>query len=69
MERRSLQIRLTEDARAGWARLATAERVSMTALVEAIGLELAERRKVIADRTIRRAASIDHDRRTWKGDR
>lgn len=62
MERRTLQLRVTEEARSGWDRLATEERVTMTALVEAIGLDLAEGRTVVPGRTIRRAASIDRAR-------
>ncbi len=64
MDRRNFQIRLTDDARAGWDRLCAAERVTMTALVEAIGLELGDGRNVVTRRAIDRAADIDRERKS-----
>ena len=62
MRRRNLQLRLTEDARRGWDRFATSERVTVTALIEAIGLELRDGRKLFSARTVNRAAAIDRAR-------
>lgn len=57
-----MQIRLSDDAREGWDRVCTDERVTLTALMEAAGLELAEGRTAVSARTIRRAAAIDRAR-------
>lgn len=60
--RRNLQIRLTDEAREGWDKACTEQRVTLTALMEAAGLELAEGRGAVTARTIRRAAAIDRAR-------
>jgi hypothetical protein len=57
-------IRLTEPARAGWDRLCTTERVTLTGLMEAIGLELAEGHHIIPASVIERAATIDRNRKS-----
>lgn len=63
-ERRSPNIRLTDTARAGWDRLCTTERVTLTGLMEAIGLELADDHEVIPAAVIERAATIDRHRKS-----
>lgn len=63
-ERRRYPIRLTDDARAGWDRFCADERVTLTALIEAIGLELAGRNAVIAPAVVERAAAIDRQRKS-----
>lgn len=60
--RRNLQIRLTDEARDGWDRVCADERVTLTALMEAAGLELAAGRTAVSARTIKRAAAIDRAR-------
>lgn len=62
-DRKPYPIRLTDEARAGWERLCTRERVTMTALVEAIGLEVADGREPVTVATIERAAAIDRERK------
>lgn len=63
-ERRVTPIRLTEHARAGWDRFCTTERITLTALTEAIGLELAEGHDVIPPAVVERAATIDRHRKS-----
>ena len=57
-------LRLTDHARAGWDRFCTAERVTLTALVEAIGLELADGHDFIPPEVVERAATIDRHRKS-----
>lgn len=63
-ERRRTPIRLTEEAREGLDRFCTRERVTLTALVEAIGLELADDRPVVPASVVDRAAAIDRRRKS-----
>lgn len=63
-ERRRTPIRLTDEARDGFDRYCTAERVTLTALVEALGLELGAGRTVLAASVVERAAAIDRERKS-----
>lgn len=63
-ERRRFLFRLTDTSRSGWDRLCADERVTFTALIEAIGLDLAEGRTVVDAQTIERAAAIDRERKS-----
>lgn len=60
--RRAAYIRLTDDARRGWDRVVESEGVSLTALVEAVGLALHERREIIPKDIIAAARAIDYER-------
>lgn len=60
--RRAVYLRLTDDARQGWDRIVETEGVSLTALVEAVGLALHERRELIPQEIIARARQIDYER-------
>lgn len=57
-------LRLTDEARDGFDRFCTTERVTLTALVEALGLELAAGRRAIATSVVERAAAIDRQRKS-----
>lgn len=59
-----IRARLTDQAGGAWDRLATSEGVTITALVEALGLELDEKRWRPTAATITRARQIDRDRRS-----
>lgn len=61
--RRLLQVRLTDKARAGWDKAAVDEGATVTALLEAIGLGLAERER-LPRHVVRTARKIDKDRRS-----
>jgi hypothetical protein len=63
-DRRRSTLDLTETARRGLDRFCTDQRVTLTALVEAIGLELDDGRAVIPDRVVERAGEIDRNRRS-----
>jgi hypothetical protein len=62
--RRPLQVYLTDTARDGWQALADSHGVTLTALIEAIGLELAEKGegKLEVDDVIGRARQVMIDR-------
>lgn len=64
-ERRLLQVRLTDEARAGLDRFTTRRGVTVTALVEALGEQLAvgDDEWVPAE-TVARAREIDAERRS-----
>jgi hypothetical protein len=64
MERQRVPIRLTEEARAGLDRYCTRERITLTALLEALGLEEAEDHDVLAPAVVERAAAIDRERKS-----
>jgi hypothetical protein len=57
-------VRLTDDAAAGWDRLCTRRGVTMTALIEALGRSLNEGEEWVPDDAIRRAREIDRERRS-----
>lgn len=59
-----MNLRLTFDARRGWDRVCRDNGVSLTALVEAIGLEMDDRHQPIPPEVIELARTIDHDRKT-----
>jgi hypothetical protein len=64
-ERVKVSIRLTEEAHAGWARACANSGVTMTALIEAIGLELHRTPSALGDRgpdILAAARAIDHER-------
>lgn len=55
--------RVTEEAWGGWHGFATRHRVSVAALVQAIGEALAAGRRVITADVVERAAEVDRERR------
>lgn len=62
-----MNLRLSPEARRGWDRLSRTEGVSLTALIEALGLELDERRAPTDPyglAVVERARRIDHERGT-----
>lgn len=58
-----ISARLSEHAGAGWDRTATREGVTLTALLEALGLDLADDHWKPPRRVIDEARRIDRDRR------
>lgn len=62
LERKLLRVRLTAAARKGLERGAVDHGASLTALVEAMGLEMNERTWTPPQRVVRRARQIDRDR-------
>lgn len=62
--RHEIRARLSEPSWRAWDRLVTAEGVTMTALCEALGLELHEGRWRPTERVLARARRIDRDRRS-----
>lgn len=60
-------MRLSEESRRGWDKVALANGVSLTAFIEAIGLDMAERGIAVENRQghdiIARARAIDQERR------
>lgn len=63
-DRRRSTLDLTEPARRGLDRFCTHQRVTLTALIEALGLELADDQDVIPASVVRRAGDIDRNRRS-----
>jgi hypothetical protein len=63
-ERRRIPAELTETAITGIDRFCAHHRITRTALIEAIGLELAEGHDVISATVIDRAATIDRHRKS-----
>lgn len=62
-----MNLRLSPEARRGWDRLSSEEGVSLTALIEALGLELDEHRAPTDPygwTVVERARRIDHERGT-----
>lgn len=64
MSRRRIPVELTETAIDGIERFCTAQRITRTALIEALGLELAEQHDVIPPAVVERAATIDRNRKS-----
>lgn len=61
-----MTVRLTEDAHRGWNRLCQQRNVTLTAVLESMGLELLER-GITTDRgeaVVERAQQIDFERRS-----
>jgi hypothetical protein len=63
MARRLLQVRLTDEARAGWDKASTEEVATVTALLEAYGEALAADDK-LPPKVVNRARAIDRERRS-----
>jgi hypothetical protein len=59
-----IRARLTDEAAQAWDRLVTAEGVTVTALVEALGRELGEGTWRPTRRAVERARQIDRERRS-----
>lgn len=58
-----MQVRLTDKARAGWEKAAVEEGATVTALLEAFGLGLADRER-LPRHVVKTARQIDKDRRS-----
>lgn len=55
---------MSEVSGRGWDRWLTDERVTLSAVLEAIGLELVDGHSPLSSRVARRAAEIDKDRKS-----
>lgn len=62
--RRRVPAELTETAIAGIDRFCARHRITRTALIEALGLELADGHDVIPPAVVERAATIDRNRKS-----
>ncbi len=63
-ERRLLQVRLTDEARAGLDRFSTRRGITLTALLEALGHQLADDDTWMPLELVARAREIDAERRS-----
>lgn len=63
-ERRRIPAELTETAITGIDRFCARHRITRTALIEAIGLELADGHEVLDAAVVERAATIDRHRKS-----
>lgn len=61
-ERRPVQARLSVEAWEAWDRLLADQRSTFTAIIEAIGLDLAAGRRPLPERILKAAAQIDRQR-------
>lgn len=64
MERRPVKARLTEDAAGGWDRICTVRNVTLTALMQAIGEQLAAGDHIDLEAAVQRAQHVDRERRS-----
>lgn len=64
VERRPVKARLTDDAARGWDRICTQHNVTFTALMQALGEQLAQGDSLDVDAAVTRAHEVDRERRS-----